>query len=124
MRHRKQSSRADAAVNGKIGIPDSKSINYLHTRDIIYLEAMNSYTRVVTRDGEITSAYNMGKFRELLPEWTFYQVHRSFIVNLDCIRRYEHIGTIVLENGKELPVAQKNRSALLNLFTRIKTGER
>jgi len=85
---------------------------------------MSSYTRVVTKDGEIMSAYNMGKFRELLPEWLFYQVHRSFIVNLDSIRRYEHVGTIVLENGKEIPVAQKNRSALLGLFTRIKTGDR
>ncbi|XZF14274.1 LytR/AlgR family response regulator transcription factor [Chitinophagaceae bacterium MMS25-I14] len=110
-------------INNKIGIPDNKSINYVLISDILYLEAQNTYTRVVTKDTEIISAYNLGKFRELLPEDLFYQVHRSFIVNLDCIRRYENIGTVILNNGKEIPVAQKNRAALLNIFARIKTGE-
>lgn len=109
-----------AIQSSKIGIPDQKSITYVALHDILYLEAVNTSTRVVTREGEITSSYHMRRFRELLPEDMFYQVHRSFIVNLDCVRKYEHTGTITLDNQQELPVSRSARSQFLALFARVK----
>lgn len=103
----------------RIGIPDNKSISYVDIADILYLEAHNTYTRVVTGDTEILSAYNMGKFRELLPEEVFYQIHRSYIVNMNHIRKYEHSGVVILDNQKELPVAQSARSKFQTVFARV-----
>ena len=108
-----------ALLPGRIGIPDQKSINYVDVADILYLEAQNTYTMVVTKDTRILSAYNLGKFRELLPEHIFYQIHRSYIVNVGHVRRYENSGFVVLDNEKELPVAQSVRSKFPNLFTKM-----
>ncbi len=107
----------------KIGIPDSRSITYVAVQDIQYLEAFNTYTKVVTRTGELVSAYNLARFRELLPPDLFFQVHRSFIVNINSIFRYENAGVLHLETGQEVPVSKAARSGLLSLFTRVRPGE-
>lgn len=111
------------ALEARIGIPDSNSITYLAIQDILYLEAVSSYTKVVTRDGPITSAYNLGKFRELLPEAVFFQVHRSFMINLNRVRRYESAGSVILDDGSEVPVARSAKAALLAFFARVRPGE-
>lgn len=110
-------------LEARIGIPDSSSITYVSIQDILFLEAVSSYTKVVTRDGTIMSAYNLGKFKELLPEALFFQVHRSFMINLNRIRRYESTGYVILDNGSEVPVARSAKAALLALFARVRPGE-
>jgi two-component system, LytTR family, response regulator len=107
-------------LNNKIGIPDGKSINYVRIDDIIFLEAVNSYTRIVTSNGEIISAYNIGKFKEMLDPRLFYQAHRSYIINLNRVCKYEMSGTVFMDNNKEIPVAKNAKDELLGFFTRIK----
>jgi len=118
-----QKNSPSHALHSRIGIPDNKSINYIPIEDIIYFEAHNTYTSVVTRQHTITSAYNIGKFRDLLEGLPFYQVHRSFIVNLNCVRRYETAGNVVMDNNKEIPVSKTIREAFMKLFVRIKAED-
>jgi len=106
----------------KIGIPDNKAINYIDMRRIIYLEALNTYTKVVTIDGEFISSYNIGRFRDILPQSIFFPAHRSYIVNLNLVRRYETSGLIITDNDQKIPVSRNHRDELLHLFTRIKAG--
>ncbi len=108
------------SLNNKVGIPDNKSIHYINTDDIVYLEADNSYTNVIARNLSITSAYNIGKFKSLLDDTMFYQVHRSYIVNLNCVIRYDTSGIAIMENGKEIPVSKNYRDIFTKLFVRIK----
>jgi two-component system LytT family response regulator len=115
----KRQASHQAHPQRRIGIPDNKSINYFDIHDIVYLEAVGAYTRVVTKTREFTSAYNIGRFKELLPETAFFQPHRSFIVNQEYIRRYDTNGVIVLDNNTEIPVSRNNREQLLQLFARI-----
>lgn len=46
---------------------------------------------------------------------SFRQCHRSYIVNLDHVAEVNKSG-IVLDNGKELPVARNKASELQNLL--------
>lgn len=80
---------------------------------------MNKYTKVVGIDFEILSSYNIGRFKSMLENQMFYQVHRSYIVNLNCIRRYETTGTIIMTNDKEIPIAKGVREEFLKLFGRV-----
>lgn len=121
IQYKKQAQYSTGSLmSTRIGIPDNKSINYIAIHDILYLEAWNTYTKVITTSGEILSAYNIGKFKDMLPEPCFYQVHRSFIVNLEHVSRYENVGNVILDNGKELPVAKSVRAQLLARFTQIR----
>lgn len=119
-RVRQRRAPSPAMVNRKIGIPDSKSVHYIEIDDIIYLEAFNTYTKVVTRGEELTCSYNIGKFVTLLPESKFFQVHRSFLINIDRVKRYEHAGIVVMDNSVEIPVSRNHREDLQKLFMRVK----
>lgn len=121
--YKRQAQKNGAQLDSRIGIPGNKSISYVAVSDIIYLEAQNTYTKVVTKDQEILSAYNIGKFRELLSPNVFYQVHRSFIINLNRIVRYENTGTVVMDNNQKIPVSIAERTKLLSMFTHVKSNE-
>lgn len=107
--------------SNKIGIPSGKGISYFSIEDILYLEAVNNYTKVITKQGEILSSYNLGKFRPMFDGLPFYLVHRSFLVNINCVTRYEASGTIIMSNKKEIPVARNSREDFLSFFNSIST---
>ena len=57
--------------------------------DVLYFQAEDKYTKVVTRDGEALIKKPIKElFEELDPE-AFWQIHRATIVNLHAIARVE-----------------------------------
>jgi two-component system LytT family response regulator len=98
----------------KLNIPNNKGSDYVDIEDIIYFESVQKYTKVISRHGTFLSSYNIGKFKELVSEHSFYQVHRSYIVNLNYIKRYENTGVIIMNDNAEIPVAKTNRVDFLN----------
>ncbi len=112
------------AVSNLIGIPDNKGVNYVDKKDIIYLEALNKCTRVVSSKDNLLSSYNLGKFKEMLPD-NFCQIHRSFIINLDFIKRHLTSGIVIMENNNELPLSKRYRDDFLGRIAKVNryTGE-
>lgn len=111
---------AHTAVNTvKLGIPNVKGIDYLNAEDILYFESVNKYTKVVTRDSSIISSYNLGEFKKIIDDYHFFQVHRSYIVNLYHIKRYETSGVLVMEDNMQIPVSKNIRTDFMNKFNRI-----
>lgn len=119
MKRKSKNSNLPDLKHNKIGIPNNNAIDYVATEDILYLQAENTYTHVVTENKDIVSSYNLGKFKELLNDKMFFQVHRSFIINLNCIRRYESSGVVIMKNNMAIPVAKSSREDFLNLFARV-----
>lgn len=110
---------AEPNHTNKIGIPDSTGVNYISIHDIIYCESQNRYTKVVTTSKEILSSYNLGKFNEYLVTDNFYQAHRSFIINLNHVLKYDSSGIIVMTNNKEIPLSRSNRDEFMMKFEKI-----
>lgn len=106
-------------AKAKIAIPNNNGIDYITVEDIIYLEANSRYTRIVLKDKELLCSYNLGKFKQLLENHSFYQVHRSYMVNLNFIMRYKSSGTIVMSPGYEIPIAKNTRDDFFNLFLKV-----
>lgn len=107
----------------KIGIPSGKGINYYNINDIIYFEAVNNYTRLVMQEGELISSYNIGKIQTILEGMPFYQIHRSYIVNINYVVRYEGAGIVIMSNKKEIPVSRNSKEGFLKLFNSLNAGE-
>lgn len=106
-------------ANFKIGVPNGKGVNYFDVNDIIYMEAVSNYTKVVTRTGEILSSNNIGKFNYLMDGLPFCIVHRSYIINLNCVSRYEAPGIIFMSNKVEIPLSRSAREDFLNRFNSL-----
>ena len=100
----------------KVRIPNNNGIDYVSVNDIIYLESQNKCTLVVTNKARYTSSANIGAFRYLTDEFPFFQVHRSFIINLSCVVRYESSGVVVMQDKTEIPIARNIRQEFLQLF--------
>lgn len=114
-KHTKQQSAGIPAAD-KIGVPNNHGIDYINIHAIVYLEAVNKCTKIVTTKGEYTSSLNIGKFQHLIDNHSFFQAHRSYIINLNCILRYESTGLIVMDNKKEIPLSRNVKNDFLKLF--------
>lgn len=107
-------------IVNKIGIPNNKGTDYLDATDVLYFEATKRYTKVVTVDRDYLSSYSIGKFKDILNEQEFYQTHRSFIINLEHIKRYETSGIVVMTNNTEIPVSRTARDEFAKLFEKVR----
>jgi two-component system LytT family response regulator len=96
-------------INDKIGIPNNYGIDYVKIEDIIYMESITKCTRIVTTKGEYISSNNLGTFKKLVDDRSFFAVHRSFIINLNWVLRYNTSGVVIMSNKKEIPVARSVR---------------
>lgn len=108
------------SANNKIGIPSQKGIDYIDVDDILYFEAVNRYTSVVIKNDKMLSSYSIGKYRPMLDGFSFCQVHRSYIVNLKYVKRYEHPGTLYMSNGITIPVSRQNKDELNRMMNERK----
>lgn len=57
--------------------------------DVLYIEGMGDYWRIVTTNKRIMTLLNYKKLEELLPPGQFMRVHKSFIVAIDKIENVE-----------------------------------
>ncbi len=84
---------------------DRKNIK-VKLSDLLFIESLNDYIKVVTKDKTIVSKNSISALEELLPA-SFIRIHRSFIVSLNKIESYSHD---LIQIGKfELPVSRSYR---------------
>jgi DNA-binding LytR/AlgR family response regulator len=57
--------------------------------DVLYIEGMGDYWRIITRQKKIMTLLNYKKLEEILPAKQFIRVHKSFIVAIDKIDSIE-----------------------------------
>jgi DNA-binding LytR/AlgR family response regulator len=85
---------------------DRKNIK-IHLHEILFIESLKDYVKVVTRDRIIVSKQSISTIEESLPEKAFLRIHRSFIVSLSKI---ESFTAELIQIGKyELPVSRSYR---------------
>ena len=85
---------------------DRKNLK-IHLYEILFVESLKDYVKVVTKDRTIVSKQSISTIEESLPEETFLRIHRSFIVSLSKI---ESFTAGLIQVGKyELPVSRSYR---------------
>mgnify|MGYP001567721904 CR=1 FL=1 len=64
---------------------------------------------------------SLHEYEELLRDAGFFRVHRSFLVNLYTIARFEKGdgGFLVMENNDRVPVSSRKKDELMELFHRL-----
>lgn len=77
--------------------------------DILYIESQHKKTWFYTEEGAYSTSSTLKQLREQLPD-TFMAIHRSYIVNIRCIREITRdisSGFLLkLKDGALLPVSQ------------------
>ena len=96
----------------------SKSVN---SNDIVYIETMGRFTKVVTTNGEYISDHKIDFWKEKLVASFFYQVHKSFIINLKHMTNYKR-DAVTLLNKYEIPISYRKQSDFRSYFLRYFGG--
>jgi two-component system LytT family response regulator len=106
----------------KIIIKTTENTYLLDIKNIICCESDNSYTTIYTTEGEnIIVSKTLKDYDDLLTGCGFYRVHKSHLINLNHIKRFEKQegGYIVLTNNIKVPVASRKRDELLELLEKM-----
>lgn len=112
-----QSSRQSAP--DKIPLSTSSGLLFVKITDIVYCESSGNYTYFYMNDDrKIVVSRQLGEYEKLLPENNFTRIHDKYIINLAYIKEYikGSGGEVLLENGKEIPVASRRKEDFLARF--------
>lgn len=82
--------------------------------DILYIESMKDYVKVITVGGTIITKQSISSVEEMLPEKRFIRTHRSYIVSVDKIRAFTN-EAIEIEKT-ELPIGKLYRNEVLKML--------
>jgi two-component system LytT family response regulator len=100
----------------KIVLPDYNGFTLVDVSNILFCKADGSYTEVYLIDGRvITTSRLLKSFEELLPNETFFRIHRSYLVNLNLIKRFNKSEgfQVIMENNIVLDVSERNKKELV-----------
>lgn len=78
------------STNIKIPIEEKHEVHVVSSSDIICVEAQNRKVIIHTLEKDYLSIYPMQYWLDVLSMSCFFQTHRSFIVNLKHISKFDH----------------------------------
>ena len=78
--------------------------------DIKWIEGLGDYIKVVTEEKNILILSTMKSFAEKLPKDRFLRVHKSYIINLDRVDKFN--GSQVEVCGHSIPLSRHKKLAL------------
>jgi two-component system, LytTR family, response regulator len=108
-----------SATPDKIPLSTSNGLVFVKLAEILYCESNGNYTIFyLCTEKKIMVSRQLGEYEKLLPETNFTRIHDKYIINLSFIKEYikGSGGDVVLENGKELPVASRRKEEFLARF--------
>lgn len=106
----------------KIIVKTTDNVYLLEVKDIINCESDDCYSTIHTTGGDhIMVSKTLKEYEELLSGLGFYRVHKSYLINLSHIKRFERQdgGSVVLTNNVKIPVASRKREELLELMEKM-----
>jgi hypothetical protein len=107
-----------------IGIPVPTGMEIRLTTEIVCLCGDNGYVRIHTVKGEtLIMTRSIGECEEIFtPDKGFLRVHRSTIVNMQCIRAVHrgNMPSVRLSNGLSVDVSEKYKERFMTALTSVR----
>ena len=95
----------------QIALSSSSGVTFVHLNNIVYLRGDGAYTYFFLKTGEKhTVSKNLKEYEKLLEGKGFYRVHKSFIINLNEMKKYEKGGgNLLMSNGHMVDVSKRRK---------------
>lgn len=105
----------------KIAIATETGFEFVKFNTIIYLEAQSNYSKFyLTSNSIITTSKTLKYFEEILPVDLFFRVHKTYLVNMNFIKRFIKGDEQLIEliTGQKLPVSIRKKDEFINAITK------
>ena len=94
-----------------ISVKADYKVSLVKISNIVYLESEGEYVRMHLDDGTtITTLFRLKNMEAALPSDMFMRVHRSYIVNLRCIKGYVR-GRVFLSDTAYVPIGENYKES-------------
>lgn len=94
-----------------IFLKENKKMVKVYINNILYVESIKDYIRVVTKKKTVITKEQISNFSEKVPALQFIRVHRSFLVAKKHIDAYS--SNIIEIGGKEISIGRNYKEACL-----------
>ncbi len=105
----------DLASSKKLTIRIDDEFNILNTEDIYYMEAARKYTYIYLKDDCIKCRRTITSFESELSDYGFFRIHRSYLVNINKVKKFDS-RICILENGEKIFISQKKYDEFCQLY--------
>ncbi len=89
----------------------------VYVKDIKWVEALGDYIKIVTKESSLVVLSTMKSFETKLPEDTFLRIHKSYIVNLDKIDKFNSKNVEI--DSFEIPLSRNKKTLLVEALNNI-----
>jgi DNA-binding LytR/AlgR family response regulator len=79
-------------------------------KHINWVQGFGDYIKLITEEGNLLVLSTMKAFMALLPQDRFLRIHKSYIVNLDKVEKFN--SAFVEIQGHEIPLSKHKKTAL------------
>ena len=118
---KKQLDKKPEDIN-QIVISDNRNHQVVRVEEIVFVEAERTYVTFHLKNNKKYVAGNpLSFYEDLLPETSFFRIHKSYIVNCRKVIRLEtgRGGSVHLDGGVVLPVAIRRKPAFMRFLENI-----
>lgn len=105
-----------------IFVKADNKLEKINFSDILFVEALENYVAIQTKDRKIIAHLTLTLFREKLPAKEFIQPHKSFIVSIDSINSIE--GNILHVNTFKIPISKYQKEEVMERIVNSKLLKR
>ena len=100
----------------KLCLPTQKGFTIVKLEEIVYCEALRSYTIFRLTDNKtIMISKPLFDYDRLLTDTVFFRIHKSFLINLTHIKEYlrGEGGSVIMSNNMEIEVSRRKKEQFL-----------
>ena len=94
------------------------SLYRLNLNHIRYIESQNKFLRIISNHNSLELRYSINEAEQLLQYHHFLRIHKSFLVNANCIFRIDST-QVVLDDGTTLPLSRYRAANVKEQFQEI-----
>lgn len=96
-----------------------KELLSIKCKGIYYMESYNHEVSIYTLSGEIAVKEKLDDLEEVVKEYGFYRIHRSYLVNMKYISSFTRT-EVTLQNGKKIYMSRRKFSEFKGTYLRWK----
>ncbi|MDD4191578.1 MAG: LytTR family DNA-binding domain-containing protein [Mangrovibacterium sp.] len=102
-----------------IALPEMDGFTIIKVKNILRCEGERNYSRVFYKDGtSVLISRTLLEFDQLLVPHGFFRIHRSHLINLDCVSRYLKAegGMVEMTDQSRLRISPKYKEEFLDML--------
>jgi two-component system, LytTR family, response regulator len=111
-----QNLQSGNSENYKLALPTAEGLTFIKTSEVMYCKASGNYTEIFMDDGKKHLVSRpLKEYDDMLGAQTFFRIHHSYLVNLNCIKSYVRGegGQVIMNDNCALDVSRRKKEAFI-----------